>query len=339
VKRNLMIIALLLVSVLLVGFVEYRETAAPREPIALHWSEKEIEVRVDIPDGMSAPGGVMYLKDVPVPHYDPLQAYEDGCCVMGFSSLGQDRYDEFLENADKGIPGSIRVVYDMGDFSRVHDEEFDGEKFISRQYFVDNEQNISFEKKSTGRKLREDEFDAEGNPLDPLFNCYNHDPQAAIDDGCIVFDTEYGMSVYSFKSVLHGEELWNEFLAKVEAGTPARVRLCTLQGKWDENLGQFGEYSETEKELKVTQLEYDGRRFYTVSYNKEEGKEVCVRYNALVEGTAKRKNPSKAFTVYSLVISDEYTWEAVDRHNGRVAISSFYDYDTYILPEFTAFMK
>ncbi len=260
-KRNLMIIALLLISVLLIGCIEYREMSKPGEAVTLHWSEEPIEVRVDIPEGMSAPGGVMYLKDVPVPHYDPVQAYEDGCCVQSASTMGQARYDEFLENAAKGIPGSIRVVYDVYDFSRVRDLEFDGEKYIRRSYFIDSENNVEFETKTTYRELREDELDENGMPVSSLFNRYNNDVQAAIDDGCIVFDTEYGLYSYSFKSILSGAELWDEFITKVEAGESARVRVCVKQGIWDDSIGQFGDYSETEFELIVNQIEYDGRSF------------------------------------------------------------------------------
>ncbi|MBR6812617.1 MAG: hypothetical protein IKM51_04515, partial [Oscillospiraceae bacterium] len=90
-KRILLSIALLLVTVLLIGSIQYCDTANSEAPAALHWSEKPIRVRVDIPDGMSAPGGVMYLKDVPAPYYEPVQAFEDGCYVQSSTVLGQTR--------------------------------------------------------------------------------------------------------------------------------------------------------------------------------------------------------------------------------------------------------
>ncbi len=38
-------------------------------------------------------------------------------------------------------------------------------------------------------------------------------------------------------------------------------------------------------------------------------------------------------------MSDEYTYEEVYYHNNRVAISSSFSYDTYMLPELTVFIK
>ncbi|MBR6812438.1 MAG: hypothetical protein IKM51_03600, partial [Oscillospiraceae bacterium] len=247
--------------------------------------------------------------------------------------------DEFLENSANGVPDSIRVVYCILDFSRVYDLEFDGEKTIRRSYIVDSENELEYESTSSTRKLREDEYDENGVPIDTLHNCYNNDPQAAIDDGCIVLDTQYGLSLYSFTEIMHGEEIWNEFYAKVQADTPARTRICIYEGIWDETIGRFGDFSETEKELLVYQLEYDGRRFYLMSYNKDTGEEICTRYNALVKDTATRKNPVVTYTVYALLMSDEYTWKEVDGHNERVTLSSFFSYETITYPEQIVFMK
>ncbi len=281
-----------------------------------------------VEEGISAPEGMLPLKEL-LYDYSGTQAAEDGCFAPGFG--GENLYDEFLANAANGVPGMMRAAYCFGQKggSKVYDVTFDGEKFISQIYHRDKESGLEYEQMWTVRELDDDEIDSEGNLLDPLHNNYNNDVELAKADNCIIIYTqkprfwpEY------FSSIEYGEDIWDEFYARVKAGKPAKVRIVTKQGAAAD--GVF--------ELEAYDLEFDGRYFWLTDYyaypetTEELPKdeihhlERSYRYTHMIEDKTVSMGRDD-LDLFVLTLSDQYTWDYLRKNGDEGVMASDFPFN------------
>jgi len=300
----------------------------------LHWSERKIEKREFDEPGTSAPEGMVQLKDLPN-YYDRQQASIDGC----YDALNDwDKIEEFVDSTSAGIPGMIRIFSGSSaeaQVSHVYDIEFDGEKYTLKQYMRDPETGLEYETLKTCKRLTESDLYVGEDNVDGLYSAYNDDVEAAAADGCIVVDSELGISYFAvtFKDVLYGEELWNEFYEKVSNGIPAIARICVRMQVVDEENRKVTD----ETYLQVSQLEYDGVYFYLTTYSENDGTEICSRWPALVKG--EQTVGERTIEVFMLTMSYEYTYETVSDRTMRSTTSSYSKDHWFYIPDATVFAR
>ena len=165
-----------------------------------------------ITDGMSAPEGMIPLKEIPS-DYSAEQAEADGCYVEIHPKTGPleelNRYvwDNFIEESESGNPASIRKFTDYtanhGHFT-VKDIEFDGTKYIVRHYVRSND-NIEYESVKLYERIKDN--------AELKFPEYKNAKEAAAD-GCIVWDEN--------NNITHGQELFDAFISSAKNGKAAK---------------------------------------------------------------------------------------------------------------------
>ncbi len=284
----------------------------------------------DLEPGMSAPEGMLPLKELPV-HYSNEQAAQDGCVATvydseahEFTEYGTQEWDDFLAATALGQKaGPIRQIYDVAPmsnddcFTQPMDISFDGERYIVRQYIRHLKHDAEYELCRTYRYLQSDEFDANDVPVDTLCNGYNNDLEAAWLDGCIV--TAAGTSLLSrtsFISLLHSGEKWDEFLERVSKGESAKIRAAIAYPSEGAQRDDSLEYIENGGYLlRVIEIEYDGTYFYAKKYDKYEKRVEVARYTHLNEEVYKKK-PLLEVISYTLTFDEKFTYEVLKRNTG-----------------------
>jgi len=284
----------------------------------------------DLEPGMSAPEGMLPLKELPV-HYSNEQAAQDGCVAVvydseanEFTEYGIHEWNDFRVAVKRGqVAGPIRRLYDFSPlnnddyFTQPMDISFDGERYIVKQYIRHLKHDAEYELCRTFRYLQPDEFDANGAPLDTLCNNYNNDLEAAWLDGCIV--TAAGISLLtrtSFISVLRSGEKWDEFLESVAKGECAKIRVAVAYPSEGVQRNDSLEYIETgDYLLEVTEIEYDGVYFYAKEYDSFEKRVNVTRYTHLNEEVYKKK-PLLEMITYTLTFDEKFTYDVLRRNSG-----------------------
>ena len=268
-----------------------KQTPKPKpepEPDTRHWSEKEIAAPAVPMGGQSAPEGMLPLKELPY-YYRAADAIEDGCVATYYDDAGNNLqggsgvWDAFVDKTLKGERAIVRVVDDYTNeeigwaHSKTADIEFDGENYIVRRYFRDQNNGAEYEVLDTYRPITQWEKEN-----DPLVRFYK-DRAEAEADGCVIYRANEGL--------FSGEDKLNAFLAAVERGEKARVRIVNQS------------YSANDI-YNVYQVEFDGEYFiYRTTYWNDLMRTSVYPYMLTFDV------PSHGGTQYMLVPSNVYTWQ------------------------------
>ena len=263
----------------------------------------------------TAPDGEPYAPLGELPRdYSIEQAELDGCVVFENLEIiaGQELYDQYIEKAESGEAAFMRTV-STNTFSKeptppaIMDTIYANSMRMSAVYYYSEEFDLGVVDVQTRRSLKDDEFDSDGRPLDPLHNNYHNDLQAAIDDGCVIVKSETNSGGVSYNSkVIAGQDKWDDFYKKVLSGTPAQVRVAT----------SYTDFTGRDL-LRVEDYLYDGEFFYNIisennnSENRPE--EVSCRYNYLMKYENTRGE--NGGTVYLFMWSDMFTQEQMSERN------------------------
>jgi len=205
-----------------------------------HWSKNIADAPAVPLDGMSAPEGMVPLKELPV-DYSAEQAEADGCYGKYFANyesitFGEEKLLAFRECVQSGIPCSIRkygFVFMSSPVPTITDMYFDGENIIHRTYTRDIEKQLEYEEVSVEQDITE--------KYEDFLLGYDNDAEKALADGCIVFTPD------SPEPIGNSNEIWNSFYNKVTSGKKAAVRIFRGNGE------QYKPY--------MIHLEFDGKYF------------------------------------------------------------------------------
>jgi len=147
--------------------------------------------------------------------------------------------------------------------------------------------------------------EAEWKPLDTLIE--NYTAEEAAKDGCVVIDA---------LNLLSGEEIWNEFISKINANKPAAVRI-------------YESYSGELENYLLEELRYDGSVFRLTHYDwTEDTNELFLNeseYQYMVHSTW--DNQGRLYDTYLLADSTEVTAEGY--WNSTVSSVHRPEYDIY----------
>ncbi len=262
----------------------------------------------------TAPDGEPYAPLGELPRdYSIVQAELDGCVVFENLEItaGQELYDQYIEKAESGEAAFMRSA-NTNTFSKeptppvIMDTIYANSMRMSAAYYYSEEFDLGIVDVQTRRLLKDDEFDSEGCPLDPLHNNYHNDLQAAIDDGCVIVKSEDIATVVYDSKVIAGQDKWGDFYKKVLSGAPAKVRVVTSYTDLTGN-----------DLLAVEDYLYDGEFFYVVysEHNDYENRpeEVSLRYNHLMKYENTRGEHGGI--VYLFMWSDRFTQEQMSERN------------------------
>jgi len=151
-------------------------------------------------------------------------------------------------------------------------------------------------------------------------------PEQAVEDGCVL---------YKNGDISAGQEQWDTFLAKVEKGQDATVRLAFYYTLLDEShydADYYASIKDDYPQMFVHELTYaDGT--YTVDWQEDgETYNSTYRYMMHYEGEAESAAATyRTYTRYVLTNDDTVTWETIWH---GTASSQLGDY----IPHFTAYI-
>ena len=258
-----------------------------------HWSKNIADAPAVPMDGMSAPDGMVPLKELPV-DYSSEQAEADGCYGTDRRNhnqlFGTAVKNDFKAAISEGTPTMAREYnfktsnQHKAAYPVITDIEFDGTDTITRQYIRDSEMQLEYELVTVQRDIS-----ALG---DDVAADYDKDAERARKDGCII------IRAYANQPLYEGSVIWDEFIQRAEAGEKASVRFYVL-------------YENTKFDT-VSQLDYDGKHFIYTQKNPDRNALISTVYTNLSVYETKSWSALSETTIYMLNYSESYPLEYIE---------------------------
>ncbi len=170
---------------------------------------------------------------------------------MGFGSgnitHGEERLNAFILAVQSGADAGARVCVYANEQFIVYDLSCKGG-------------TVTLEWLENSRLEKTVYRAADSTDSEALFSNYGNDPEKAKADGCVIYERG---------TISHGEDIWEDFLAKSAAGQNAKVRFARVRYSVyvdDTYAGQgLAEAGYTEEdtvtEISAYELEYDGEYY------------------------------------------------------------------------------
>jgi len=270
--------------------------------VSPHWDIESIAAPAVPLDGTGSPDGMVPLKEVPV-EYNWEQAVSDGCFVnvhTGYTNKTHNTttYKNFIDAANSGTAGKIRIVHDYtSDYGTyiVKDVEFDGNRYIVRQYIREDDTQAEYESVKVYERVNDN--------LDELFPLYTDAVEAAVD-GCEVRD--------EYETVLYGEDALADFYNKVKNGEKALFRRAYA-------------YSSSQDITISLHIEFDGQYFISKEYEERNMAVVSVIYPYMVETPSVNLTSLSTDTFTILAYSEKHSYSDLVNKTREAFNSGFFE--------------